>query len=132
VQPRGSLRAHLERALLTLTTLRAGSGAGSAIDEVLDRIGSELDAAHEAARGLRGDARRALVDRLGALDSELLRAARSTLGAGERRAIERDADDEIADYRDRIKPEQYARAREAAIDRLVRERLKLPVLTFTA
>jgi hypothetical protein len=31
-----------------------------------------------------------------------------------------------------MRPEQYVRAREAAIERLVRERLDLPVVSFTA
>jgi hypothetical protein len=130
--PRGSLRAHLERVLIKLTGVHTRGAAGSAIDGLLDRMASELDRAHDAARGLRGEARRALVDRLGALDAELVRAARSALDSIDRLRIEQEAEQEIAAFRDRMKPEQFMRAREAAIDRLVRERFDLPVVSFTA
>jgi hypothetical protein len=132
---RGSLRAHLERVLIKLTGLRARGAAGTPIDGLLDRMESELDRAHEAARGpraLRGEARRALVERLAALDSELVQAARGALDTIEKGRIEREAEEEVAAFRDRMRPEQYVRAREAAIERLVRERLDLPVVSFTA
>ena len=42
-----------------------------------------------------------------------------------------EADEELAGFRERMTPEAYARARETAIDRLVRERSGLPVIVFT-
>jgi hypothetical protein len=81
-------------------------------------------------RGVRGDARRALIDRLSVLDAELLRLAHDTLGQELRAACEQEADDELDVFRARLSAEAYQRARAAAIDRIVRERLRLPTLSF--
>jgi hypothetical protein len=42
----------------------------------------------------------------------------------------READDELAGYRATMTSDAFARARESAIDRLVRERFALPAITF--
>jgi hypothetical protein len=42
----------------------------------------------------------------------------------------READDEMSSFRDRISPDAYERAREAAVDRLIRNRLALPTIAF--
>src|SRR5438046_3166509 len=65
---RPSLPAHLERVVLRLTAARAKGGVGQECDDVIDRVARELDAARADARGVRGDARRALIDRLTRLD----------------------------------------------------------------
>jgi hypothetical protein len=129
-----SLPAHLERAALRLTNARATGalGARSAeLDEMIDRVSRELDAARVASRGIRGDARRDLIARLAALDAELLRLARSALDAGAEGLLEREAQQELAGFRERMTPDSYRRAREAAVDRLARERLGLPTLTYS-
>jgi hypothetical protein len=41
-----------------------------------------------------------------------------------------EADAELERFRDRMTPDAFDRAREAAFDRLVRERFDLPVITF--
>src|SRR5262245_33148129 len=66
-----SLPAHLERALLRLTNARVRSALGADADSLLDRVSHELDLARAASGGVRGEARRALVGRLTALDGEL-------------------------------------------------------------
>lgn len=126
-----SLPAHLTRALLRLSNARATGALGAEADRVIDGVAGELAAARESARGLRGDARRRLLERLGELDAELLQVARSTLDGSERQAFERDAEEELAAFRDRLSAAAYRRAREAAIDRLARERFGLPTLVFT-
>jgi hypothetical protein len=122
---------HLERVLLRLSNARAKGMVGIEVDGLIDRVSSELDVARATAGGMRGEARRALLDRLMTLDAELLNMARAALDDVQRRTCERDADEELSGYRDRMTAEVYDRARCALVDRLVRERLGLPVLSFT-
>ena len=58
-------------------------------------------------------------------------AARAALPEAERHAVDVEADQELAGFRDRMTSEAYARIRETAIDRLVRDRIGLPVILFT-
>ena len=125
-----SLPAHIARAVIRLTNARATGALGADADDLVDRISRELDAARASSRGLRGDARRALLDRLTALDAELVAMARAALGDAERQAFEREADADLAGFRDAMTAQAYHRAREAAIDRLARERFGLPTLSF--
>ena len=128
---RSSLPAHLERAVLRLTQARAGGSLGPAFDEAIDRAAGELDRARAEARGLRGDARQALLHRLIALDAELIRQAGAALDEPARASLVRDAEEELAGFRAAMASDAYARARDAAIDRLIRERFGLPTLAFT-
>jgi len=128
--PRTSLPAHLERVVLRLTQARAGGALGETFDTVIDRIAHELDSARARAQDVRGGARQALIDRLSALDAELLQIARASVDAATRETMAREADEELAGYRAGMAPETFARAREAAADRLLRERLALPTVTF--
>jgi hypothetical protein len=59
------------------------------------------------------------------LDLVRERSGDATLGQ-----VTREADSELAPFRDRMLTEAYAKAREACIDRLLRERARLPVLTL--
>lgn len=125
-----SLPAHLERVVLRLTAARAGGGLGDEFDALIDRASAELDAARAKAGGLRGVARQALLDRLAVLDAELVQRARATLDEGARLALAREAEDELAGFKSGMTAEAFARARDAAIDRLVRERVKLPTIAL--
>ena len=125
-----SLPAHLERVVLRLTAARAGGALGDEFDALIDRASAELDAARAKAGGLRGEARQELLDRLTALDAELVQQARATLDEGIRAALRREAESELAGFRGGMTAEAFARARDAALDRLVRERVKLPTITF--
>jgi hypothetical protein len=127
---RQSLPAHLERVLLKLSSARARGSLGEGFDALIDRVSAELDAARGKASGLRGAARRALVDRLATLDAELMRQARSGIHAEDAAALAREADEELAHFRSGMAPDAFARAREAATDRLVRERLALPTIAY--
>jgi hypothetical protein len=111
-----SLPAHLERVIARLTTLRGG--ADRSLDGTLDAVIRELDGRLTESRTLRGDARRAFVDRLSAIDAPAL----AQLGA--------EADEELAPFRDRLSSAAFADARRAAMDRLMRERRRLPVIAF--
>jgi hypothetical protein len=130
ISNRVSLPAHLERVVLRLTAARAAGSLGDEFDALIDRAAAELDAARAKAGGLRGDARQALLDRLTALDAELVARARTTLDEASRAALAREAESELAGFRSGMSAETFGRAREAAIDRLVRERVKLPTIAF--
>jgi hypothetical protein len=125
-----SLPAHLERVVLRLTSARASGTLGEEFDALIDRASAELDAARAKAGGLRGTARQTLLDRLAALDAEVVRQARSGLDESTRASLAREAESELAGYRAGMTAEAFARALDAAIDRLVRERARLPTIAF--
>ena len=128
--PRQSLPAHLERVLLRLSSARAKGSLGSEFDALLDRVAAELDAARARASGLRGAARREVIARLASLDAELLQQARSALDANLLALLAREADEELSSFRAGMAPETFARARDSAVDRLVRERFALPTIAL--
>lgn len=125
-----SLPAHLERALTRLSTARALGRLGDPADAVLDRVSSALDEARRSPQGLRGDARRHLLDRLHALDADLVRTARLQLAPGDADRLAAEAEAEVAAFRDTMSPDAFHAACRAAEDHLVRERFDLPTLAF--
>ena len=127
---RQSLPEHLERVVLRLSSARARGSLGAEFDALIDRVSTELDAARARAGGLRGQARQAMIDRLTALDAELLQQARASLDAEAAASLAREAGEELAGFRSGMAPEAFERAREAATDRLVRERFGLPTVGF--
>src|SRR6185312_869351 len=128
--PRSSLPAHLERVLLRLSSSRARGTLGEAFDALIDRVSAELDEVRGRAGGVRGEARHALVERLAAIDADILRLARASLDGAAAAALGREADADLAAFRTAMPADAYARTREAAIDRLVRDRFGLPVIRF--
>jgi hypothetical protein len=128
--PSGSLPAHLERVVLRLTSARAAGALGDAFDALIDRTAAELDASRATAGGLRGAARQAALDRLTVLDAALVQQARATLDDAARAALAGEAESELAGFRSGMTADAFARARDAAMDRLVRERFKLPTIAF--
>jgi hypothetical protein len=124
----GSLPAHLERVVARLTALRAGDDR--ALAEDAESIARELDAARAGARSLRGDAREQLRARLRELDANLVAAARARCDATSLAQLGEDADAELAPFRDRMPREAYEQSRNASIDRLIRDRSRLPVIAF--
>ena len=129
--PKETLPAHIDRAIVRLTALRAGDKA-AVLDARLDAAVRELDGLRVTAKHARGDARAALVDRLAALDRELLDGVRDQLDAARRDALIREAEMEIAPFAARMSPDARARAIEAAFDRLLRDHAGLPILNFDA
>ena len=125
-----SLPAHLERVLIKLSSARASGRLDAAADAILDRVSAELDRAKAAAGGVRGDARKALVERLAAVDRELIDAVTGALAPAERDALQLEAAGELSGYRERMAPDAYADAVTRTAHRLVRERFGLPVVAF--
>jgi hypothetical protein len=124
----GSLPAHLDRVIARLTAVRGG--ADRSLDEVLDRFVRELDAARAGARGMRGEARAAFLGRLQSMDDELMAAARAACGPALLQQLETEADAELAPFQQRMPREAFEQSRRAAVDRLIRERRRLPVVSF--
>jgi hypothetical protein len=129
-RPSSSLPAHLERVVMRLTSARVAGKIDAAFDAIIDGVARELDAARGSARGVRGEARQALLDRLATFDGDLVRTARAALDQPSRSALASEADAELASYRDRMPPDAFARVREAALDRLVRQRFGLPTVAY--
>ena len=125
-----SLPAHLERAVLALTVLRAHRTHPAVIRDLAERLAAELDAERAAARTARGDRRERLLARLSAADRELLAAARAAAEAPLRDRLRREAELELAGFRDRMPPAAFRKAVEAGADRLLREQLELPRIAF--
>jgi hypothetical protein len=122
-----SLPAHLERVLRRLTSARATGTLDAGFDDLLDRVARELDL---VAGGVRGAKRQALVERLALLDRELLDAARAGLDEASCAALGREADAELSRFRSAMSAEAFERARQAAVDRLVRDRFGLPTIAY--
>jgi hypothetical protein len=123
-----SLPAHLERVVARLTALRAGGDRS--LDATLDEIVYELDLARAGAKAVRGDARQTLIERLRALDRRLLDAAHAHCDPSTLEALSAEADADLVAFRGRMAPEAYEQSRRAAIERLLRERRKLPIVAF--
>ena len=112
---------------MRLTSLRAAGTLDDKFDDLLDRVARELD---RVAHGVRGANRRALIERLAVLDRELLDAARAGLDEASRAALNVEADDELSGFRSAMSAEALERARQAVVDRLVRERSNLPTIAY--
>jgi hypothetical protein len=124
----GSLPAHLERIIARLTTLRGGED--KSLDSAIDAIVRELDAVRAKARTVRGDAREILLDRLRELDASIIEAVRALCDAGTLRQCAAEADEELRPFRSRMPPEVYQQCHRACIDRLLRERARLPTIAY--
>jgi hypothetical protein len=123
-----SLPAHIDRVIARLTTLRAG--ADRPLDSTLAGVIRELDGRRAGARNLRAGARREFIDRLSAIDGELLDAARRLCDATTLERFAAEADEELAPFKDRLSTATLEESRRAAVNRLVRERWRLPVVAF--
>jgi hypothetical protein len=125
-----SLASHIERAIERLLAVRTSAGRSSPFALGLEAVVRELDGLLGPARHARGGERSTIVDRLAALDRELISAASVDLDAGTRERLRREADAELAPFVGRMSPEAKASALAAAFDRLLRETLKLPIIGY--
>jgi hypothetical protein len=125
-----SLPEHLERVLIRLTNARANDLVDARIDALIEQLSMDLDRARTAG-GARGEARKALLERLIDADALLMATARVALDDGQLEDIRRDADAELSGFGEQMAPEALDRARQRAIDRLVRARLHLPTIAFS-
>ena len=68
------------------------------------------------------------MDRLRALDEELLAAACAACGPDRLAALRAEAEHELLPFRERMPEGAYQRAVQAAVDRLVRDLMDLPAI----
>lgn len=130
---REGLATHITRVIGRLTALRSsapasGGAAGVRVpEERLDEIVRVLDALASRAEKARGEARAEIARELAALDRRLLDAARDAAVAT-LADLERQAEEELRPFRERMPADAWAQARAAAVDRLLRELAQLPAL----
>jgi hypothetical protein len=125
-----SLPAHLERVVMRLTDARTSESIDDSFEPLIEAAARELESARGQAGGVRGAARQATLARLAALDAQLLQCARTALDEPARASLVARAERELAAFRERMAPEVFARVRDAAFDRLLRERFRLPTIAF--
>ena len=123
------LAGHIERAVSKLLALRV-NGNDVAFAAAIASTVNALDELVQNARNSRGDARAAIVARLKELDAALVAAARAYVDAKTADALAREADAELAPFAARLSEDGRQRARELAINRLLRDEVGLPVLTY--
>ena len=127
---RVGLQSHLDRVVVRLTALCAGQEALPGFRTVLERVMHELDHERAGARAIRGDARVHLLERLRALDEMLLDTARRAAETRLLDALRREAESELTPFRGRMPSAAFERALESCTDRLLRDRLGLPRVSF--
>lgn len=124
-----TLPKHVDRILEAASNRLAREEMPEGLRAALTRLVADLDALRPAVRGARGVARRAVAERLEAIDRALLAAAREAAGP-DLGGLEADARDELSSFRSRLDADAFARAVDASVDRLLRGRLGLPPVRF--
>jgi hypothetical protein len=127
---RESLPGHLRRVAERLSSLMAARVLPRDVLDAVDRALHEISPLTDSARGLRGLAREAALDRLRALDRELAAAAVAAADAGTLARLGEEAARELAPFAGRMPAGAYDRALESARDRLLRDRLGLPMIAM--
>jgi hypothetical protein len=126
---RPSLAKHVERAALRLEQAAARPDCPPEIRRALTSHGDALVALGDEGGTARGAARDAVLDRLEALDEDLLAVARRWADA-DLAGIRERAEADLAPYRDRLDQKAWDRSVQVTISRLLRQRLGLPTLTL--
>lgn len=127
---RPSLHSHIDRLIARLIALRGGEAPSAALHEAVSATVRELDLLAPDARHARGKERARMIARLAELDNALMAIARNELDAARAADLRQEAEAELAPFGVRMAPDVRRRAIEAAFERLVREALGIPVLTY--
>jgi hypothetical protein len=125
---KAGLQTHIDRVMARLTQRRVEAGVASAVGATIDRLLAELDTLRDEAKGARNETRARLVATLATLDRTLLDAVIASLDQAAVAALRADARRELEPFQSRMAPDALARAIEAATDRLLRERQRLPII----
>jgi len=124
---RPSLTRHLDRAIDKLSRIGGRLELAPELRDACDRILQELVAMRDAASGSRGAARDAFVAKLPPLEADLAEIVRVHAPAGLRDAARSDAEADLQMYR-RLSADVWQRSVDVTTDRLLRDRLGLPLL----
>lgn len=129
---KAALATHIERAVARLRALKTPTpnGRSAAFTGQVDRAVGELETLAAEARGARGESRARIVERLAALDGELLAATVGEVHPTRAEELKVEAETELAPFGARLPPDAREKAVGAAFQRLVREALGVPTLTY--
>ena len=125
---RPSLTKHLDRAIDRLSRAGGRLDWPAGLRDECDRLLQELVALRTASAHARGAQRDEVAARLPALDADLASALRVNAPAALRASLESEAATELAAYRSRLNPADWRRSVDVTTDRLLRDRLGLPVI----
>jgi hypothetical protein len=125
-----ALASHIERALARLTGCRTGDRRSDRFAAHIDDVVRELDGLAADARHARGEARVRIIERLARLDLDLSVLAGDEIEPGQGEALRREAEAELLPFRSRMAPDVFERALRAALQRLMREALGMPLLEY--
>lgn len=128
VGSRRSLPKHIERVLTQAANQLAQPERAPGLHAALEVTIRDLDALGDV-RQARGAVRTRLVARLADIDRALVEATRQAAGAS-LSEIERDATAELAVFKTRMSTVDYRRAVRAGTDRTLRDRFRLPTVSF--
>jgi hypothetical protein len=123
-----SLTRHLDRAIDRLSRVGGRLDLPVELRDACDRVLQELAEMRASAGKLRGPARDAVVARLAPLDAELAAAVRAFVPDALRQPAAANAVADLAPYRGRLSGEAWQRSVDITTDRLLRDRLGLPLL----
>ena len=124
-----SLPAHIDRVLTRATNQLAMPEAAPGLHAALEQVIADVDLVRHDARGARGAARAALLDRLAAIDRALIVTVRTAAGPL-LEDIQDAARAELAPFKTRMGAAPFDRALTDCTDRLLSERLRLPTVRF--
>jgi hypothetical protein len=122
------LSRHLDRAIDRLSRVGGRLDLPVELRDACDRLLHELAEMRASAAKLRGPARDALVARLAPLDAQLAEAVRASAPETMRAPAAAEALADLAPYRSRLSNEAWQRSLDVTTDRLLRDRLGLPLL----
>jgi hypothetical protein len=125
---RPSLTKHLDRAIDKLGRVGGRLDLPVELRDACDRVLQSLVELREAALKVRGEARAALVEQLAPLDRALAGAVREHVPVALRAPVQLEAAGDLAPYRDRLPADAWQRSVEITTDRMLRDRLGLPLL----
>lgn len=125
---RPSLAKHLDRAIARLAATAGQLDAPEALREGATAFIDELTALRDRAKPLRGVAREELLAEVPAIDQRLAQLALHAATPDVAREVLREAEQDLAAYRNRLTGERWHKAIAAMIDQRLRARFGLPTL----
>jgi hypothetical protein len=123
-----SLASQLEAVLARLTVLRGSDKVGPVLGSALETAVREIDGVLPEASRARGEARDRLIEKLGAIETQLIATATGALTTEQRSSLEAEAEAELEPFRARMAPPAYEQSKRAALSRLVRHHFGLPTV----
>jgi hypothetical protein len=129
---RKSLPEHIDRVCERITSRRARIDPLPPVyDRALEAVADEVSRFRDLPSPIRGELRQQVIDRLADLDRQMMDAARAHVGEPAVQALRNEAAEQLETFRQRMPADAYDKAIEAAVDSLLREREKLPRVSFS-